>query len=709
MCAAPCNTAAVQVEAVDESSGHTYYANTKSAYTSYAAPHEAARRCALRSAVTAGETQWEYPEELKATQVAGATTTGASPWVKGVDEDSGHPYWYNNETGESSWEQPAGWVDPEAGADTGAGGSGKLSAGVKLRWIKVLSHAKLTARKNLTAGGDAEKFSKLKKFADFGARKKAEATARRQARKDASEASDLAARAAEAEALSRTLLDFMKVPVGERSDHPTKNFEEYAADYFNLNRKGIFGKKTTVDKITAWKADVIKTSLRKMPGKDLETQATQCFRNITGYMGDRKTQKEDGGHAEKLMKNSLHAPQELRDEVYCQIMKQTNKNPNAESCLRGWQLFAVATGAFPPSAEFHDYLTSYFAEHMDDDGMIGRYARYCLGRVMKSTQLGPRREIPTSMEIDACKSMKPSVVRVFQLTGEYEVMPVTSWTTAEDLNKMMAFQLGIEKPDAFAVYELTPDMEERYLEKDERILDLVAYWQRLYEEEKQAKDKGTNVTSMYRIVYKVHVYFEPDSKDVYAEEMMYRQAVYDVVSSRYPCAEEDVLKLAAIQMQVEYGDAGFDLTRETLVRFLPTKYLDAAKTADYISRIKAEHAALAGNTNAQARSRYMAIVKAWQIYGSSFFFCEPQMSVDLPDEVFLAVNPKGILIINPDTKEIIKDYPYAEVPTWGHSGSSFVLHVGNLIKQDKLYFASEQGKEINELVRAYVNHLVATG
>lgn len=27
--------------------------------------------------------------------------------------------------------------------------------------------------------------------------------------------------------------------------------------------------------------------------------------------------------------------------------------------------------------------------------------------------------------------------------------------------------------------------EERYLEQDERILDLVAYWQRLFEEEKQ--------------------------------------------------------------------------------------------------------------------------------------------------------------------------------------------------------------------------------
>ena len=65
-----------------------------------------------------------------------------------------------------------------------------------------------------------------------------------------------------------------------------------------------------------------------------------------------------------------------------------------------------------------------------------------------------------------------------------------------------------------------------------------------------------------------------------------------------------------------------------------------------------------------------------------------------------------MLIINPETKEVLESRAYSEVPTWGHSTTSFVLHVGNLIKQTKLYFATEQGKEINDLVRAYVNSLV---
>ena len=36
----------------------------------------------------------------------------------------------------------------------------------------------------------------------------------------------------------RRTMDFLQVSVGARSDFPTKAFAEYAADYFNLNRKG---------------------------------------------------------------------------------------------------------------------------------------------------------------------------------------------------------------------------------------------------------------------------------------------------------------------------------------------------------------------------------------------------------------------------------------------------------------------------------------
>ena len=52
-----------------------------------------------------------------------------------------------------------------------------------------------------------------------------------------------------------------------------------------------------------------------MPTKDLDAQACQCHKNVLGFMGDRKSRKDESLHAEKLLRGALGAPTELRDEI----------------------------------------------------------------------------------------------------------------------------------------------------------------------------------------------------------------------------------------------------------------------------------------------------------------------------------------------------------------------------------------------------------
>jgi len=583
-----------------------------------------------------------------------------------------------------------------------------LSPMVKMSWLKGLTAVKLKARKKLSAKND--KLSKLKFFA-----KSAESTKTTELRKKQQEQEQ---RKKNDPREVTPLIDFVQLAdaMKKAAEMPPQEFENYAQEYFNLNRKGLFGGATTVEKMLTWKKENIRTSLKKMPTRDLETTATQCFKNITGYMGDRSSRKDDGGHAEKVIKTCLSGSEEVRDEIYCQLVKQTNKNPSQESVKKGWQLMSVCAGSFSPSASLLPFLVTHCRGFYTDPA-IGKLAKRAVAALVKSSEIGPRRETPLAMEVQAMADLKPVMMRLYYMDGSFTMLPCCSWTTAADLNKMMAFKLGVKDASAFAVYEMTPEFEERHLGAAERILDLVSYWQRLHDEDKDAgKEKTLAAHQTFRLVYKVHHYFDPAVGDDAAAEVFYRQTVYDVVRMRYPSEEDKVFQLAGIQLQAEYGDAStcqasppLDKGRKSdLRRFLTDDVTRDKKKEERIElgkRLLEEWAKHSGLSRKAAMDMYLTDVRGWDVWGSNFYFVEPKDNPDIPDKVFLAINPQGVLIIDFESKQVLKQYQYASIPTWGHSGSAFVLHVGTLADTTKLYFNSGFGKEMNELVDAYVKYL----
>ena len=54
--------------------------------------------------------------------------------------------------------------------------------------------------------------------------------------------------------------------------------------------------------------------------------------------------------------------EELRDELYCQLMKQLRANPAAASRTKGWRLFALFLSAFPPSSALENFVERFLRE-----------------------------------------------------------------------------------------------------------------------------------------------------------------------------------------------------------------------------------------------------------------------------------------------------------------------------------------------------------
>jgi hypothetical protein len=148
-------------------------------------------------------------------------------------------------------------------------------------------------------------------------------------------------------------------------------------------------KKKLMKDMLIWTWDPIPGSMTKIQGPDVNKLARHLHKDIMGWMGDRALSYTPQ-LAREVLKYGCKEPF-LRDEIYCQILKQLRDNRSSRrkrSEKRGWALLMLCLQTFPASDTMGPYLEMFLVSR-GQDAMV---------KIFYEIQLNGATETPPSVD-----------------------------------------------------------------------------------------------------------------------------------------------------------------------------------------------------------------------------------------------------------------------------------------------------------------------
>uniref|UniRef100_A0A4W4EIN7 Uncharacterized protein n=1 Tax=Electrophorus electricus TaxID=8005 RepID=A0A4W4EIN7_ELEEL len=489
--------------------------------------------------------------------------------------------------------------------------------------------------------------------------------------------------------------------------------KEFSIEYFrpatkDVNRQ-VISKNAAPERLWANSREPLRQPLLKrlLGNPELSHQALAthplllCCVPILKYMGDYPTRQIQSPVelTDKIFGPATQS-EELRDEIYSQIMKQMTCNNNRYSMEQAWQLFWLCCGLFPPSNSLLKH-TQRFLESRRREPL----ASDCLHRLQAVLRMEPRKLPPHQVEVDAIQQNSTQIFHKIHFPNNMEeVFKVATNTKIRDLVRTIATKLQLVSEDGFSIFVKTPDKVLSLNEVDyffDSLRQITDWSQKI----KMAKDGPVNVP--YTVFFMRKLWFNvAPGRDPEADRVFhFPQELPKYLRGYHRCSREDAVHLAALlfRMKVDDDKSQFVMITKMLKELVPNDQLKVMSADDWKKSIAAAYNKQAGMTVEEAMTAFLKVVCKWPTFGCAFFEVKQTSEPNFPDIVRIAISKQGVTIIHPKTKDVLAMHPFNKIASWCSGSTYFHMTMGNLVKGNKILCETSLGYKMDDLLTSYVN------
>ncbi|XP_074888137.1 unconventional myosin-VIIb isoform X3 [Buteo buteo] len=488
--------------------------------------------------------------------------------------------------------------------------------------------------------------------------------------------------------------------------------EEFSYEHFRTPEKesiskAVLQKSRGRSQLWAHSKEPLKQPLlkRACTDPDLRDLACQAFIAIMKFMGDYPS-KQTHSSVEVTDQIFVAAIQEevLRDEIYCQIMKQLTENRNRYSVTKGWQLLWLCTGLFPPSKSLLKHAQKFMETRQKET-----LALECSRRIQTVMRSGSRKWAPHPVEVEAILQNNTKISHKICFPNETEqTFDVGTNTKIRILCQNIASKLQLSSWEGFSLFVKIADKVISQNEADYFFDSLrqVTDWNR---RNKPGKD-GAAMSVAYEVYFMRKLWLNvTPGKDLKADSIFhYHQELPKYLRGYHKCSKDEAVQLAGLIYKVRFNNDRTQLATipKILKELVPDNLLRAISSDEWKKSITAAYSKHEGKTVDEAKIAFLKMIHRWPTFGSAFFEVKQTSEPNFPEIVLIAINKQGVSLIHQKTKDILTVYPFNKISNWSSGSTYFHMTIGNLVRGSRILCETSLGYKMDDLLTSYVRLLM---